>query len=100
MQYAYGNYLAIMHADGDWQTVEGMQSKVMATVGEYLQRCKLSSVLQKQCWQSYLNNKEDKRELKVNQNNTTLPFCSEPTYLRGMLDRTVTYRWYLKSLRK
>ena len=48
----------------------------------------------------HLNNKEDKRELKVIQNNKTLPFCSEPTYLRGMLDRTVTYRWYLKSLHK
>ena len=41
-----------MHADGDWQTVEGVQRKDMATVGEYLQRRKLSSVLQKQCWQS------------------------------------------------
>jgi len=26
-----------MHADGDWQAVEGVLTKVMATVGEYLQ---------------------------------------------------------------
>ena len=30
-----------MHADGDWQIVEGLQSKDMTTVGEYLQTCKL-----------------------------------------------------------
>jgi len=42
----------------------------------------------------HLNNKEDKRELKVNHNNETLLFCSEPTYLGGMLDRTVTYQWW------
>jgi len=28
----------------------------------------------------YLNNKEAKREVKVNHNNETLPFCSEPKY--------------------
>jgi len=30
-----------MHADGDWQAVEGVLTKVMATVGEYLQTWKL-----------------------------------------------------------
>ena len=29
--------LAVVHADGDWQTVEGVQSKDMATAGEYHQ---------------------------------------------------------------
>jgi len=43
--YAYTNDLAIMHADGDWQTVKEVQSKGMTTVGEYLQtwRLKLST---------------------------------------------------------
>jgi len=40
----------------------------------------------------HLNNKEDKRELKVNHINETLPFCPEPRYLGGMLDRSLTYR--------
>jgi len=31
-----------MHADGDWQAVEGVLSKVMSTVGEYLQTWKLN----------------------------------------------------------
>jgi len=30
-----------MHADGDWQAVEGMLTKDMATVGEYLKTWKL-----------------------------------------------------------
>jgi len=29
----------------------------------------------------HLNNKQAKREVKVNFNNKTLPFCSEPKYL-------------------
>jgi len=33
-KYAYADDLAIMHADGDWQGVEGVLSKDMATLGE------------------------------------------------------------------
>jgi len=32
---AYADDLAIMHADGNWQAVEGVLSKNKATVGEY-----------------------------------------------------------------
>jgi len=34
-KYAYADDLAIMHADGGWQAVEGVLSKNMTTVGEY-----------------------------------------------------------------
>ena len=40
-KYAYAENLAIMHADGDWQAVEGVLTKDMATLGEYLQTWKL-----------------------------------------------------------
>jgi len=40
-KYADADDLAIMHADGDWQAVEGVLSKDMATLGEYLQTWKL-----------------------------------------------------------
>jgi len=36
-KYAYADDLAITHADGDGQTVEGVLRKDMATLGEYLQ---------------------------------------------------------------
>jgi len=35
--FAVVKKLAIMHADGDWLAVEGVLSKDMTTVGEYLQ---------------------------------------------------------------
>ena len=71
-----------MHADEDWQAVEGALSKDMTTVGEYLQTWKLNLRATKTVSAAFhLNNKEAKRELKVNFNNETLPFCSEPKYL-------------------
>ena len=48
----------------------------------------------------HLNNKEAKRELKVNLYNKTLPFCSETKYIGVTLDRLLTFRWHLESLRK
>jgi len=41
-KYAYAGDLAIMHADGDWQAVEAVLSKDMATVGGYFQTWKLN----------------------------------------------------------
>jgi len=54
----------------------------METVSEYLQTWKLK--LKAQYYKAMLtvfrlNNKEAKRDFKINQNNNTLPFCSEPT---------------------
>ena len=58
-----------MHADGDWLVVEGALSKDMATLGEYLQIWKLKFNTTKTVFAVFhLNNKEAKRELKVNFN--------------------------------
>jgi len=38
--------------------------------------------------------------MKVSFTHETLPFCSEPKYLGVMLDRSLTYRRHLESLRK
>ena len=81
-----------MHADGDWQGVEGVLSKDMATLGEYPQISKLKlSTAKTVSAVFHLNNKEAKCELKVNFNNETLPFCSKPKYLGVTLDRSLTY---------
>ena len=54
----------------------------MATPGEYLQTWKLKlSITKTVSAVFHLNNKEAKCELKVNFNNETLPFFSEPKYL-------------------
>ena len=90
-----------MHVDGVWQAVEAVLSTDMATVGEYRQIWKLKlSITKTVSTAFYLNNKEAKRELKVNFNNETLPFCSEPIYLGVTLDRSFTYRRHLESLPK
>jgi len=73
----------------------------MATLGEYLQTWKLKlSTTKTVSAVFHLNNKKAKRELKVNFNNETLPFCSELKYLGVTLDRSFTYRRHLESLHK
>jgi len=100
-KYAYADDLANMHANGDWQVVEEVLSKDMATVGEYLQTCKLKLSTTKTLSAAFhFKNKEAKRQMKVNFNNETLPFCSEPKYLGVALDRPLTYRRHLESRRK
>jgi len=72
----------------------------METAGEY-QTWKLKLRTTKTVSAAFdLNNKEAKRELKVNLNNETLPFCSEPKYLGVTLDRSLTCLRHLKSRRK
>jgi len=81
--------------------MEGVLSKDMATVNEYLQTWKLKFSTTKTVSAAFhLNNKEVKRELKVNHNNETLLFCSEPKYLWVTLERSFTYRRHFESLRK
>ena len=99
--YAYADTLAIMHADGDWQAVERVLSKDMATIGGYLHNWTFKLSTTKTVAAVFrLNNKEAKRELKVNFNSETLRFCSEPKCLGITLDRMLTYRRHLESLRK
>jgi len=100
-KYAYADDLAIMHADGYWQAVECVLTKDMATAGKYLQAWKLKISTTKMALAVFhLDNKESKREVKVNLSNETPPFCSEPKYLAVALDRSLTYRRYHESLRK
>jgi len=41
--HAWTDYRVIMHVDGDWQLMEGVLSKNMATVSEYLPTGKLTT---------------------------------------------------------
>ena len=83
----------IMHADRDWLAVEGVLSKDMATVGEYLQTWKQKlSTTKTMSAAFHLNNKEAKRELKLNYKNEALPFCSQSEYLKVTLVRSLALR--------
>ena len=52
-----------MHADGDWQAVEGLLTKDMATVGEYRKTWKLKLSITKTVSAAFYLNKEAEREL-------------------------------------
>jgi len=56
--YKHADDPATIHADGGWQTAEGVLNKDMATVGDYPQTWKLNSVLQKPCWQSSISTRK------------------------------------------
>ena len=96
----YANDPAIMHADGDWQAVEGLLSKDMATVGEHLQTWKLKlSAAKAVLVVFHLNNKKSNRELK---STTTmkLPFCTESTEYRWTGNSCTMSCLHRKSNRK
>ena len=73
----------------------------MATLQTYLQKWRsklsetktVSSVF-------HLTNREAKRELSAELNGKPLPFSNTPKYLGITLDRSLTYRRHLESLRK
>jgi len=73
----------------------------MASLGDYLLTWKLTlSTTKTVSTVFHFNNKEAKRELKINFVNESLPFCSEPKYLGVTLDRSLTYRRHPASLCK
>jgi len=73
----------------------------MSTIGKYLQTWNLNlSTTETLSAVFHLNNKEAKRELEINFNDETLSFFTEPKYFGITLDRTLTYRRHLESLRK
>ena len=86
-----------MHVDGDWQAVEVVLSKDIATVGEYLQIWNLKLSAAKMVSAAFhLNNKEAKHALKVNYSNPAL--LPRAKYLGATLDRSLMYHWNLESL--
>ena len=90
-----------MHADGNWQAVEGVLTKDRATIDEYLQTWKLKlNTTKRVSGVFHLNIKEATREVKVNHNNEMLFFWSEPKDLGNTLGRSLKHRRHLESLPK
>ena len=98
---AYADDLALLHSSGNWKDLEGTLSQDMSTLSVYLQTWRLKLNHIKTVTAAFhLNNREAKRELKVYNNGRLLPFCPTPTYLGVKLDRSLTFRHHLVSLRK
>ena len=100
-KFAYADDLAILHSASNWQTLEGTLNQDLATLSSYLQTWKLKLSTAKTVSAAFhLNNKEARRELSISVEGRDLPYCAEPTYLGIKLDRALTFRRHLESLRK
>ena len=100
-KFAYADDLALLHSSGNWKDLDGTLSQYMSTLSAYLQtwRLKLSHT-KTMAAAIYLNNRENKRGLKVYNNSRRLPFCPTPTYLWVKLDRSLTFCHHLVALGK
>ena len=99
-KFAYADNLALLHSSGNWKDWEGTLNQDMSTLSAYLQTWRLKLSHTKTVTAAFhLNNREAKRELKVYSNGRLLPFCPIPTYLGVKLDRSLTFRHHLVSLR-
>ena len=100
-KYAYADDLAIVHSAKRWDTLEETLSQDMTILSSYLQNWRLKLSKAKTMSAAFhLNNMEARRELRITVNGAPLPFCPEPKYLGVTLDRSLTYRRHLESLRK
>ena len=100
-KYAYADDLALLYASRDWKTVKDTLSQDMTTVSVYLQTWRLKLSNTKTVTAAFhLDNREGKRELNLYNNGNLLPPFPVPTYLEVKLDRSLTFRHHLKTLRK
>ena len=99
-KYAYADDLAILHTSNEWKSLERVLSQDMTTLSNYLQAWRLKLSQSKTVTAAFhLNNQEAKRELKISHGDNILPFCSTPTYLGVKLDRSLTFRHHLDTMR-
>ena len=100
-KFAYADDLAILHSTEDWQTLEGTLTQDMKTLSSCLQKWKLKLSVNKTMTAAFhLYNRKARRELTINVEGRALPFSTTPTYLGVKLDRALTFRQHLESLRK
>ena len=85
----------------DRKDFEETLSQDMATLSVYLKTWRLKLSHDKTVTAAFhLHNQEAKRELKVYANVKLLPFCPVPTYLKVKMDKSLTFRQHLETLRK
>ena len=100
-KFTYADNSALLHLSGNRKALEGTLSQNMTTFSAYLQtrRLKLSHTKTVTAL-FHLNNQEAKRELKVYNRYRLLSFSPTASYLGVKLERLLTFRCHLVSLRK
>ena len=100
-KFAYADDWAILHSTEDWETLEGTLTQDVKTLSSYLQKWKLKLSVNKAVTAAFhLHDREARREPTINVDGRALPFSTTPTYLGIKLDRALTFRQHLESLRK
>ena len=98
---AYAHDLALLHSSRDWKGLQETLIQDMATLSAYIKIWRLKLSHAKTVTAVFpLHNRGTKRELKVYANGKFLPFFPAPTYLGVKLERSLTFRHHLKTLRK
>ena len=96
----YTRTLAILLHDKQWEKIEAGLTADMTIMSTYLRNWRLKlSIGKTLACVFHLNNREAKRELKVEVDNKFLQFQTAPTYLGVKLDRSLTYRQHLECLK-
>ena len=100
-KFAYADNLVLLHSSENWKDLEETLSQDMSTLSAYLRTWRLKPSHTKTVTAAFhLNNQEAKRELKVYNNGSLLPFCPTPTYLGVKLDRLLTFCYHLVTVCK
>ena len=99
-KYGYADDLTNLLHDKQWEKIEAGLTADMNIMSTYLRNWRLKlSIGKTLACVFHLNNREAKRELKVEVDNKFLQFQTALTYLGVKLDRTLNYRQHLECLK-
>ena len=99
-QYGYADDLALLNSDVAWSRVEEALSQDITTIADYLKLWRLKLSMAKTTATAFhLSTKHANRQLTVLLGDSILPYSASPIYLGVKLDRQLTYRQHLESLR-
>ena len=100
-QYSYADDLALLAVDGTWERVEKMLNQDLQALHQYLECSRLKLSTAKTTTTAFrLNNKDIQCHLDVSVNSAGLPNNDHPLYLDVTLDRMLTYRQHIVSLKR
>lgn len=99
-KYGYADDLAILLSKSSWEAVEEGLSEDMNILSSYLKTWRLKLSVEKTVSTMFhLHNKEATREINIMVEDARLQSQSSPTYLGVKLDRTLSFKQHLDSVK-
>jgi len=98
---AYADGLALAFTGPDWANVENAMNKDLSTLHIYYYQNRLELSKEKAVYPLYhLNTRDVGRRLHISVDGKTIEFDPNPTYLGVTLDRSLTFKPHLTSVRQ